>query len=190
MLRVDKSTFNLNFDDGHARARFVQIVQQGEPRKEDEPMNIRPTKHDDIPALQQVLDGTELFPSEMLPDMVAGFLGNDDGSEIWLTCEHDGQAVGFCYAVPEQLADRAWNMLAIAVSPDHQGKGCGGGIAQHLEAALTAGAQRILIADTSGTDDFAQTRAFYRKNGYTEEARIRDFWAAGDDKVIFWKALS
>jgi hypothetical protein len=47
-----------------------------------------------------------------------------------------------------------------------------------------------LIADTSGTDDFAPTRAFYRKNGYAEEARIRDFWAKGDDKVVFWTALS
>ena len=59
-------------------------------------MNIRPTKLDDIPALQKVLDNTELFPSEMLPDMVAGFLEHDDGSEIWLTNETAGQAIGFC----------------------------------------------------------------------------------------------
>ena len=46
-----------------------------------------------------------------------------------------------------------------------------------------------MIADTSGADEFAQTREFYRKNDYSEEARIRDFWAEGDDKVIFWKSL-
>jgi hypothetical protein len=42
-------------------------------------------KHDDIAALQDVLDGTELFQSEMLPDMVGGFLSDDESSDIWLT---------------------------------------------------------------------------------------------------------
>jgi len=153
-------------------------------------MKIRSTKHDDIAALQDVLNGTELFPSEMLPDMVRGFLSDDESSDIWLTCEENGAPVGFCYAVPEALTDGAWNMLAIAVLPTKQGAGCGGAITKHLEAELKERGQRILIADTSGADDFAQTRAFYRKNGYTEEARIRDFWAAGDDKIVFWKSLS
>ena len=153
-------------------------------------MKIRPTKHDDIAALQEVLNGTELFPSEMLPDMVGSFLSNDESSDIWLTCEANGKAVGFCYAVPEELAEGTWNMLAIAILPTEQGNGCGGAIVKDLEAELHERGQRILIADTSGTDEFAQTREFYRKNGYSEEARIRDFWAAGDDKVVFWKSIS
>ncbi|WP_198007020.1 hypothetical protein [Roseobacter sp. CCS2] len=70
-------------------------------------MNIRSTTHADISALQQVLDGTALFLSEMLPDMLGGFLSDADSDDIWLTCEVDGNAVGFCYAVPEQLADGA-----------------------------------------------------------------------------------
>lgn len=153
-------------------------------------MKIRPTKHDDVAALQEVLNGTALFPSDMLPDMVSGFLFDDESTDIWLTCEAGGKAIGFCYAVPEQLADGAWNMLAIAILPTEQGSGCGGAIAKHLEAELKAHGQRILIADTSGADDFAQTRAFYHKNGYAEQARIRDFWAARDDKIVFWKSLS
>ena len=81
-------------------------------------------------------------------------------------------------------------MLAIAILPIEQGNGFGGAIAEHLETELKKRGQRILIAETSGTDAFAQTREFYRKNGYSEEARIRDFWAAGDDKVVFWKSLN
>lgn len=159
-------------------------------KKDKRPMKIRLTKQDDIAALKDVLNGTELFPSEMLPDMVGGFLSDGKSSDIWLTCEASGQAVGFSYAVPEELAEGAWNMLAIAILPIEQGKGFGGALAKHLEAELKKRGQRILIADTSGADEFAQTREFYRKNGYSEEARIRDFWAAGDDKVVFWKSLS
>ncbi len=158
--------------------------------KDEEPMKIRQTNQDDIAAMQEVLDRTELFPSEMLPDMVGEFLSDDESSDIWLTCEANGKAVGFCYAVPEELAEGAWNMLAVAVLPTEQGNGFGGAITKHLEVELKKRGQRILIADTSGKDEFAQTREFYRKNGYSEEARIRDFWAAGDDKVVFWKSLS
>ena len=152
-------------------------------------MKIRPTQASDVPELQLVLGATDLFPAQMLPELIAGYLANDDQSEIWLTCEKDGRAIGFCYCVPEQMAEGAWNMLAIAVMPGEQSQGCGGALTQTLEAELTKQGQRILIADTSGTPAFARTRAFYLANGYSQEARIRDFWAPGDDKIVFWKAL-
>ena len=137
-----------------------------------------------------MLDGTQLFPSEMLPNMVADFLGPQTSDELWLTCERDGKAIGFCYAVPEALADGTWNMLALAVLPEFQGTGSGSALVAALETRLRADGHRVLIADTSGTQEFAKTRAFYAKNGYDEEARIRDFWASGDDKVTFRKALA
>ncbi len=152
-------------------------------------MTIRPTRREDIAPLQKVLDETGLFPGEMLPGMLSGFLSDDEGADIWLTCEADGEAVGFCNARPEELAEGTWNMLAIAVLPVAQGHGHGAALVQHLETMLRQDGQRIIIIDTSGTDMFAGARAFYRRNGYDEEARIRDFWAAGDDKVIFRKSL-
>jgi len=155
-------------------------------------MMIRQTKQQDTPAMQAILDATDLFPAEILPDMLDDFLGNREDGDLWLTCERDGAVIGFCYAVPEPMAEGTWNMLAIAVLPDCQGTGAGTLLARHLEEALRGGEDeaRILIADTSGTDAFARTRDFYRRNGYTEEARIRDFWGAGDDKVVFWKSLA
>ena len=150
-------------------------------------MKIRATTHDDIAPLQRVLDGTGLFPAEMLPEMISGAL---DSRDIWLTVETEGAAVGFCYAAAEDLADGTWNMRAIAVLPAQQGGGHGRALVHHLEEMLKQAGQRIIIVDTSGTDEFAQTRRFYQQNGYHEEARIRDFWAAGDDKIVFWKSLT
>lgn len=80
-------------------------------------------------------------------------------------------------------------MLALAVRPDLQGKRLGAALLRAAEQHLKGKGQRILIVGTSGSDDFALTRKFYAKNGYEEEARIRDFWADGDDKVVFRKAL-
>lgn len=152
-------------------------------------MKIRPTQRDDIPDLTLVLDATGLFPSDMLPAMLNGLLSNDDAEAIWLTCERSGKAIGFCYAAPEPLADGTWNMLAIAVHPEEQNRGAGAAIVSALESRLRDDGNRLLIADTSGSGAFSSARRFYASNGYVEEARIRDFWAAGDDKIVYWKTL-
>ena len=149
---------------------------------------IQPTTADDVPSLQSVVKETGLFPVEMLPDLIAPVLSGDSDA-VWLSGHLDGAAVGLCYLVPEELADGAWNMLALAVRPDFQGQGIGTALVQAAEQHLREKGQRILIVDTSGTEEFALTRRFYAQNGYDEEARIRDFWAAGDDKVVFRKAL-
>ena len=60
----------------------------------------------------------------------------------------------------------------------------------HVEHALALQGARVLLVETSGLPTFERTREFYRKNGYDLEARIRDFYKAGDDKIVFRKALN
>ena len=43
---------------------------------------------------------------------------------------------------------------------------------------------------SSSLERFAPTREFYRKHGYDQEARIREFYGPGDHKVVFWKMLN
>lgn len=154
---------------------------------------IRPTQMSDIPPLQTVLDQTGLFPSALLPEMLEQALAKGAArapeTGLWLTCELDGQPVGFCHARPEEMTDRCWNLLALAVLPECQGRGLGAALVQAAERVLRQGGQRLLIVDTSGTAGFARTRGFYARLGYEQAATIRDFWADGDDKVTFHKAL-
>jgi len=82
-----------------------------------------------------------------------------------------------------------WNLLLIAVRPDRHGRGVGAALVRHVEADLSATGERILLVETSGTPRFEGTRAFYHRIGYDEEARIRKFYDAGDDKINFRKAL-
>lgn len=152
-------------------------------------MNVRRTEADDVPSIQRIVAVNDMFPPDMVPGMLRDFLERADGcDDHWLTCVVDGRIAGFCYAAPEPLTDGTWNMLAIAVMPGSQRSGVGTALASAVETALRERG-RVLIADTSGSDAFASARRFYAKAGFVEEARIRDFWAAGDDKVVFWKAL-
>ncbi|MCK0148724.1 GNAT family N-acetyltransferase [Marivita sp. S6314] len=147
-----------------------------------------PPSRADLTALQAIVDHTGLFPSEYLPEMMEPFWNNADG-HLWIAARSGDRLAGFAFATPEDHADRTWNMRALAVHPDHQRSGVARCIVQDLETALRKSDQRLLIVDTSGTDAFTIARAFYAACGYQEEARIRDFWAKGDDKITFRKAL-
>ena len=87
------------------------------------------------------------------------------------------------------MTEGTWNLLAIGVAPEHQGKGIGAAMMTYLENRLADQGEKVLLVETMGISAFERTRAFYRRNGYVEEARIREFYEAGADKVVFWKHL-
>ncbi|WP_316015546.1 GNAT family N-acetyltransferase [Roseobacter sp. HKCCA0434] len=146
---------------------------------------IHPTAEADIPDLARVVTETDLFPAALLPGLLA-----EAGEALWLSLHRDGAAVGLVFCVPEPLTEGTWNMRALAIRPDMQGRGLGRALVTAAEGRLRADGARLMIVDTSGTEGFAATRAFYARVGYEAEARLRDFWAPGDDKVTFRKALT
>lgn len=154
---------------------------------------IRPTTPDDTIALINLADATGLFPPsglEVLRQMLADALGKtSDTDPFWITDDDNGP-VGVAYCEPERMTDRTWNLQLIAIHPDRQGQGRGATLLRYVEQALTERGGRMLLVETSGVPEFDHVRTFYKKCGYEEEARIRDFYAAGDDKVVFRKVLS
>lgn len=150
---------------------------------------IRPVERADIPAIKVIAEAAELFPGDMLDDMIAPYFARTV-RDIWFVVTEEGEPVGFGFCEPERMTDGAWNLLAIGVSPERQGQGLGGAMMAYLETRLTEQGERVLLVETMGTPAFEATRAFYKKSGYAEEARIRDFYEAGADKVIFWKNVS
>ncbi|MGL4879516.1 MAG: GNAT family N-acetyltransferase [Waterburya sp.] len=150
---------------------------------------IRPITYEDIPALKTVIEANDLFPSDMLDDMISGYFNNENGSEFWFTYE-DRKAVAIAYCAPERMTEGTWNLYLIAVHPDYQGQGLGTSMLYYIEQMLTARGERMLLVETSSLKTFEGTREFYRKCGYDEEARIREFYQAGEDKIIFRKSLT
>jgi ribosomal protein S18 acetylase RimI-like enzyme len=150
---------------------------------------IRPIVAADLNSIKNILDSSELFPSELLDDMIAPYLNESGSGEIWFTYIHGNVPVGLGYCVPEQLTDGTYNLLAIAVDKKLQGKGIGSAMLAYLEHHLKEQQKRILIVETSSEEQFAQTRNFYAKAGYIIAGTIKDFWKEGDDKVIFLKKL-
>ncbi len=150
---------------------------------------IRKVVKSDINALKEVLDSIDLFPSEMLEDMISDYFSNADSEDIWFAAIKNEKPISIAYCAPEKLTQGTFNLYAIGVRGDIQGKGIGTQMMTYIEHHLKQNGQRILIVETSGTQDFQLTRKFYENLNYTKEAVIRDFWDEGDDKVIYWKKL-
>jgi GNAT superfamily N-acetyltransferase len=152
---------------------------------------IRALRPEDLPSVADVIDATGLFPSELLADMAAPFLaGGADGS-LWLVAEGaSGRVEGIAYTVPERLTQGTFNMLLLAVDPNRQRTGTGAALVAATQERLAADGGRLLLVETSGLSDFEGPRRFYARCGFVQEARIRGFYAPGEDKVVFRKDLA
>jgi ribosomal protein S18 acetylase RimI-like enzyme len=99
----------------------------------------------------------------------------------------EGQLVGYvCYGATPGT-DRVYDLYWIAVHPEHQGEGDGTQLLDEVERRLRQREARLLVVETSSRDDYAPTRHFYETRGYGTAARLADYYAPGDDRVMYTK---
>src|SRR5581483_10344838 len=106
-----------------------------------------------------------------------------------VTCEEDGQVLGFAYYAPAAMTDRAWHLWWIVVRKDLQARGIGTRLLRHVEDAIRAQQGRVLFIETGSLPHYELTRRFYLKNGYEQHALLKDYYAAGESMIVFRKEL-
>lgn len=158
---------------------------------------IRPVQESDEAAVVELAVSSGLFSeaeAEEVRNLMKEFFvrAQDQGHACLLDVDggDDEVPVGVAYYQPTPATDRTWTLLMIAVRRDQQGHARGGALLAQVEALLRGNGQRLLLVETSGVPGFALTRAFYDKAGYTAEARVRDYYQAGDDMVLYRKDLT
>jgi len=100
------------------------------------------------------------------------------------------QLMGYACAGPTPATDGTFDLYWLAVDPAAQGKGIGRSIVRDVERQLRQRGARMLLVETSSRPDYSKTRAFYARCGYTEAARIRDFYAPADDRIMLTTRLT
>jgi ribosomal protein S18 acetylase RimI-like enzyme len=128
---------------------------------------------DEIPVALEVFDAA-----------VAG-----DPSYVALGSEVDGALAGWICWGPTPCTAGTYDLYWMAVDPARQGSGVGTALIREMEHRL-AGVARLVVVETAGRPDYRPTRAFYEARGYVKAALIPDFYAPGDDQVVFIKALT
>jgi ribosomal protein S18 acetylase RimI-like enzyme len=154
-------------------------------------INIRPMLSKDRPALVKILRHTPEFkPAEVViaEEVIDSFLGDPQGSGYHvLVAGDDATVVGYiCYG-PTPLTEGTWDIYWMAVTPEKQGKGIGTALLETAEKSIKKAGGRLAIIETSSIPSYEKTRRFHSRHGYDLVARIPDFYAVGDDKLILQK---
>ena len=140
----------------------------------------------DITARAGVFSQEEI---DCVPEMFHEYLtyGTEGSGYHFIVYRDGGQVLGFAIYGPRDLTNGVFDLYWIAVDPEARFKGVGRALLTASEEAVRARGGRMLIAETSGTPDYASTRKFYLRMGYENEATIKDFYSVGDDLKIFTK---
>ena len=142
----------------------------------------------DRERIEDITRAVGVFRADEVPVALEVFDGAVGGSPDYLAlgAELDGRLVGWICWGPTPCTLATFDLYWMAVDPAVQGAGVGSALVTEMERRL-AGIARLVVVETAGRPDYASTRAFYQARGYRAAAVIPDFYAPGDDQVVYVK---
>lgn len=115
--------------------------------------------------------------------------GAEQSGYYFVFAECDARTVGYsCYG-PIAGTQQSHDLFWIAVDRSHQAAGIGRRLLIETERRIYQCGGRRVYVETSSRDQYLPTRTFYERCGYHREAILEDFYAPGDGKVIYVRAL-
>jgi ribosomal protein S18 acetylase RimI-like enzyme len=150
----------------------------------------------DRPAILRIVTAVGNFrPAEVAVAMELVDLGlseDDRGYRfaVALGAAESDEVLGYASYGQAPMTDAVYELYWIAVDPAWQGRGVGRALLHTVERSVAACGGRMLLIDTESSDGYAAARRLYSAAGFTEEARIRDYYYPGVDKVTFGRKIS
>lgn len=148
----------------------------------------------DRQAVRQIVERTGFFsPAEVrvAVELVDECLARGAASGYrFVFAELAGQVAGYACYGPIACTAGSYDLYWVAVDPGVQRQGLGRRLVAEVESLVGAGGGSRVYIDTSSRAQYASTRAFYEAGGYQCAARLTDFYAPGDDRVIYVKVLA
>ncbi len=155
-------------------------------------MPIRKFERADIAGLTEIVRATKVFRDEEVDVAVElmEIAAEDKDQEeyvLYSYVDETGTLQGYYCVGPTPLTQATFDLYWIAVHPSVQRKKIGNELLQHCEELVQKMGGKILVVETSSQQKYEPTRKFYLRQHYMEEASIKDYYAAGDDLVIYTK---
>jgi ribosomal protein S18 acetylase RimI-like enzyme len=149
---------------------------------------------DDIERVRRICESTRFFrddETDVAVELVEeAFKDGQEKSGYYFVFAMKGEdTCGFVCFGPTPCTVGTFDLYWIVVDNEFRGNGIGLHLLEQTEKALHDMKGRKLYIETSSTEKYLPTRNFYLKAGYKEEARLKDFYLPGDDKVIYTRYL-
>jgi D-alanine-D-alanine ligase len=151
-------------------------------------LTIAPLSPSHRSQIQEIVSATGVFSTEEVGVAIEVF--DERGTDYEFIGAFDGEdLLGYACFGPTPSTAGTYDLYWIAVHPAAQRSGAGAALMAEVERQLNERGARMVVVETSSRDDYAPTRSFYHKRGYTEAARLRGFYAPGDDRVVLTKRV-
>ena len=147
----------------------------------------------DVEAIREVTASTDYFHDHEIPvavELVEERLakGAASGYEFVLA-ESGGRLIGYTSFGPIPCTQSSFDWYWLAVRPELQGFGFGKQLLKQVEDRARAMGGKRLYCETSGRPQYASTRAFYERMGFTLCEILDDYYEPGDGRATYVKAL-
>ena len=147
----------------------------------------------DIQRVLEIVESTKFFYDhevEIAAELVAERLSHGESTGYYFVfAEVDGITAAYsCYG-PITMSKTCFDLYWIATHNDFRGKGIGRQLLEETYKHAREMGCKIIIAETSGLDHYMPTRAFYDSNKFDLEARLKNFYDEGDDKLFYTKRI-
>jgi ribosomal protein S18 acetylase RimI-like enzyme len=147
----------------------------------------------DTENVRRIVESTGFFSAaevEVAVELVENRLAQGLRSGYhFVFADFGGDTIGYSCFGPIACTVGSFDLYWIAVEATHRSQGIGRRLLAEGERLIRALGGRRVYIETSNRAQYAPTREFYLANGYREEAVLKDFYASGDDKVIYARAL-
>ena len=152
---------------------------------------LRPLSTADRHRIEEITRAVRVFRGDEVPVALEVFDGAVAGSPDYLAlgATLDDRLVGWICWGPTPCTLGTYDLYWMAVDPAVQAAGVGTALLREMEGRL-AGSARLIVVETAGRPDYRPTRAFYEARGYRKTSVIPDFYAPGDDQVVYVKVLT
>jgi ribosomal protein S18 acetylase RimI-like enzyme len=158
---------------------------------------VRPLLQADRDGVCRILESAGNFTSDEVRialELVDEWLELGEESEYLtyvLDSPEDGAGVlGYVCFGPTPLTEATYDLYWIAVDKSKHRGGVGKRLLNFTEEEIVRRGGRMLLVETSSQEAYGGAIQFYERTGYELVGRIKDYYRAGDDKLIFAKRLS
>lgn len=155
-------------------------------------VKIRKMVSRDRDAVHKIIEHTRMFTEaevSVAMELIDIYLNNKNQKDYFVyVAENESNAVfGYvCYG-PTPATEGTYDLYWIAVALEAQQQGIGKKLLIFTEDEVVRMKGRMIIIETSSLPKYKPTQDFYLRNHYQLDARIKDFYRIGDDRLIFVK---
>ncbi len=155
-------------------------------------MLIRRFEKADIAPLAEIVRATKVFHEEEVNvaiELMEIAANEKDQKDYFLYSyvDESGTLQGYYCVGPTPMTKSTYDLYWIAVHPRMHRKKIGRDLLEHCEQQVRGMGGTLLVVETSSQPKYEPTRKFYLRHQYTETAHIKDYYAPGDDLVIYTK---